>query len=79
MGGMGGRMNPSNLPVDQLSPIVKAYQLLGYKVTADPADKYLPDFLKRFRPDLIASKPGENLIVQLRRRVPERSLSYWRN
>jgi hypothetical protein len=65
------------LPRDYLSPIAKAYETLGYRVVREPAIDELPDFLKPFQPDLIARRPGDNIAVELRGRVQDKSLSYW--
>jgi len=62
---------------DRLASVMNAYSKLGYDVVSQPSKEVLPDFLRSFQPDLIARKPGENLIVQLKNRVQAKSLSYW--
>ena len=48
--------------------IVQEYRAQGYDVVLFPSEKDLPPFLRGFRPDLLAKKPQENVVVEFKRR-----------
>lgn len=47
-----------------LEGLKKEYEEDGYKVVIEPSKN--PEFLKNFRPDLIASKEGDNVVVEIK-------------
>ncbi len=50
-----------------LGQMAEEYGDLGYQVTMDPNPEELPDFLRDFRPDAIARKNGDNVVIELKR------------
>jgi len=42
------------------------YRRRGYDVEVEPASNALPEFLRGFQPDLIARKPGESVVVEVK-------------
>jgi len=78
---MVNEMSVTTLPIwdysDNLESIAQAYKRLGYNVSISPKSEELPDFLRKFDPDLIAKKPGENIIVELKKRTHARGITYW--
>jgi hypothetical protein len=42
------------------------YRRRGYDVQVEPAGSALPEFLRGFHPDLIARKPGESVVVEVK-------------
>ncbi len=45
---------------------IQAYRGKGYDVSIEPQGDQLPDFLQAFRPDLIARKGDEHIVVKVR-------------
>ena len=44
---------------------IQAYRGKGYDVSIEPQGGQLPDFLQAFRPDLIAHKGDEHIVVEV--------------
>jgi hypothetical protein len=61
----------------QMNVIAEKYKQRGYKVTIEPAAERLPDFLREFRPDLIAEGPDESVVVEIKARGKVRRLDDW--
>src|SRR5437764_330324 len=59
-------MAQSTLTAQQksLNSAAQEYESKGYRVIKEPDPSELPDFLKGFRPDLVAYGDGENVIVE---------------
>lgn len=52
----------------RVQKVGQVYRDKGYDVLIEPQGDQLPDFLKTFRPDLIAHKGDENIVVEVRTR-----------
>ena len=52
----------------RIQTAIQAYRGKGYDVSIAPRGDQLPDFLQAFRPDLIAHKGDENIVVEVRTR-----------
>ncbi len=70
---VGSTMSPilSNSPSDamerdDLSQVARRYREEGYEVVLEPRADQLPSFLGDFRPDLIATRGGENIVVEVK-------------
>lgn len=46
------------------------YAQRGYQVAVDPSPRDLPEFLRTLAPDLIASRNGENIVVEIKTSSP---------
>ena len=55
-----------------ISRLVKDYESKGYRVIVEPRHGDLPSFLRKFRPDLIATGADENVVVEVKRRSGDR-------
>ena len=53
---------------DIVSEIASEYEGQGYEVKLQPTPADLPDFLKDFRPDLIATGKNETVVVEVKTR-----------
>ena len=42
------------------------YRRRGYEVHIEPASNAIPEFLRGFHPDLIARKPGDSVVVEVK-------------
>jgi hypothetical protein len=42
------------------------YRRRGYEVQIEPASNAIPEFLRDFHPDLIARKPGDSVVVEVK-------------
>jgi hypothetical protein len=60
-----------------LDEIARHFQLQGYRVTVEPEGPQLPEFLRPFRPDLIAEGPDESVVVKVRSGSRMESTSDW--
>jgi REase_AHJR-like protein len=49
-----------------IAKIAGDYRQRGYEVDVQPTGANLPDFLRGFRPDLIARSPGDNVVVEVK-------------
>lgn len=54
------------------------YEREGYEVIFSPRSEELPDFLRGFHPDLIATKPDGGIVVETRKRGRVRRVDYWK-
>lgn len=52
----------------RVQKVGQAYRDKGYDVLIEPQGDQLPDFLQAFRPDLIAHKGDEHIVVEVRMR-----------
>lgn len=58
-------MTPS-LEAQAIARVASRYRDSGYDVQVEPAGADLPPFLLGFRPDLIARRPGDNVVVEVK-------------
>lgn len=58
---------PSQVERQLLGRMAEEYGDLGYQVILEPDPEELPDFLRDFRPDAIARKNGDNVVIELKR------------
>ena len=64
-------MNPSTINESErvrLESIAAEYLKQGYDVRLEPRQGDLPDFLAGFEPDLIASRKGDSIVVEVKTR-----------
>ena len=52
----------------RLASVASGYENRGYKVKLEPAASDVPDFLRGFEPDLIATGNGESVVVEVKAR-----------
>lgn len=52
----------------RVQKVGQVYRDKGYDVLIEPQGNQLPDFLQTFRPDLIAHKGDEHIVVEVRTR-----------
>jgi hypothetical protein len=57
-----------DVATERLQAAVERYRNEGYRVTVAPSGNDLPDFLRRFSPDLLAVNDRENIVVVVKRR-----------
>ncbi len=57
-----------------LDNVARQYRDEGYQVEAEPDPVRLPPFLKNYRPDIVATRNGENVVVQVKRKAGEANL-----
>jgi hypothetical protein len=62
----------------RLHDIAQQYRSLGYKVAVSPSAKQLPRFLSKFRPDILAERPDESVVVEMKSSSRTRGTDYWR-
>jgi hypothetical protein len=62
----------------RLHDIARQYRSLGYKVAVSPSAKQLPRFLSKFRPDILAERPDESVVVEVKSSSRKRGTDYWR-
>lgn len=53
-----------------LQSLARRYRGEGYEVVVEPRKDDLPESLQRFRPDLIARRGSEGVVVEIKRRRP---------
>jgi hypothetical protein len=58
-------MNPPANEIQMITEAADNYRTRGYSVLVHPQGTDLPDFLKRFSPDLIARSPLESVVVEV--------------
>lgn len=61
----------------RISDVAEEYKQRGYKVIVAPSSKELPEFLSKFRPDIVAESPDESVVIELKSMSKERSSKYW--
>jgi Holliday junction resolvase len=60
-----------------LQELADAYKQRGYRVMIAPASSQLPDFLRAYRPDLIAENSDESVVIEIKSRVNASEKKYW--
>jgi len=56
----------SNVASKALESLAEKYRARGYEVLVEPQGSDLPAFLKGFRPDLVARRQGESVVVEVK-------------
>lgn len=59
-------MTPQQVEAHVIAKVADDYRQRGYEVDLEPSGANLPDFLAGFRPDLIARRPGDNVVVEVK-------------
>lgn len=59
-------MTLQQVEADVIAKVADDYRQRGYEVDVGPSGANLPDFLRGFRPDLIARRPGDNVVVEIK-------------
>ena len=54
------------------------YTQEGYKVSVNPTQDLLPTFLREFKPDIVATKGRDKVIVEVRAKGKIRQVDYWK-
>jgi len=57
--------------------IAEEYRQRGYGVTITPSSKRLPEFLRKFRPDILAEGPNESVVIEVKSFNKARPEKYW--
>lgn len=71
-------VNLKSSPAKQMfNNLMDKYERQGYHLTVEPDEDHLPEFLRGYRPDLIAEKPGEAVAVEVKDRDKVRRANYW--
>ena len=52
---------------DFLSDVAEKYRGNGYTVLVEPKGRQIPSFLSGFKPDLVAKREGENVVIEIKR------------
>lgn len=65
-----------SLELKRVKEIAKEYMEKGYEVIMEPHPNNLPDFLKGYRPDILASKEGENIIIEVKSSISMNKSEY---
>lgn len=59
-------MTQTELESVKLQQIASEYRAKGYAVALRPGPQDIPGFLAPFQPDLVATSPGDNVVVEIR-------------
>jgi hypothetical protein len=59
-------MTAPRLEAQLIAKVADDYRRQGYTVVVLPTDGALPQFLEGFRPDLIAQRPDDNVVVEIK-------------
>lgn len=57
------------LEQQRVREVAESYRGKGYEVVLEPKQEQLPDFLSRYRPDLLAKKGEESIIIEVKSKV----------
>ena len=61
-----------------LQELAEEYQRLGYTVVVEPQAALIPSFLRNYRPELLATKDGENLLFDVKLEGARDVAEFWR-
>jgi hypothetical protein len=68
----------SKLERNRINQIKRIYTKKGYTVIVQPGEKDIPDFLKGYRPDIIATSNDESVIIEVKTKASmDRSKELW--
>jgi hypothetical protein len=59
-------MTTSQMAQEKIESLAAEYRAKGYKVSVRPSVDELPSFLKEFRPDIIATSPEGNVVIEVK-------------
>jgi uncharacterized protein YutE (UPF0331/DUF86 family) len=59
-------MTTTQMAQEKIESLAAEFRTSGYKVVIRPSVDDLPSFLKQFRPDIIATSPEGNLVVEVK-------------
>lgn len=59
-------MTQADLENSKLEQIASEYRRRGYDVAIRPRENHIPAFLRPFQPDLVATSPLDNVVVEIR-------------
>lgn len=62
-------MNGPNQVTERSVAIAREYRQKGYKVSVEPSPSELPDFLKNYSPDIVASSKDEIVVIEVKSRT----------
>lgn len=62
-------METRNTEYNKIKQVAKDYEKNGYKVIIEPRDRDIPNFIKDYYPDLIATSEKDNVIVEVKSRA----------
>lgn len=51
---------------DAVQAVSAEYRARGYDVEVEPGAAAVPEFLLGFKPDLVARRPGDNVIIEIK-------------
>ena len=73
-------MSISNISIEKshIQSIAEDYKKRGYSVTIAPSVNRLPNFLRKFRPDIVAEGPNESIVIEMKSSARVRGTDYWR-
>ncbi len=60
-----------------LARVAEEYRRRGYDVAIEPSDASIPEFLRPHRPDLLATKGDEKVVVEVARASARRTRGFW--
>ncbi|MFP4337551.1 MAG: hypothetical protein ACLFQP_06435 [Halothece sp.] len=71
----------ANIEREELLKIAEEYRNQGYEVSIHPSVEDLPDFLKNYRPDLVARRGNEATVIEVKSRssLDSSSMQYLRH
>src|SRR5258706_2897286 len=73
-------MSTTNMSIEQsrLHNIAEEYKQQGYVVTVSPPSKRLPEFLTKFKSDIVAEGPNESVVIEVKSASRVRGSDYWK-
>src|SRR6266478_4600144 len=66
-------MTEKELHDRKLEEAANSYRTKGYRVVVEPAPQQLPDFLAGMEPDIVATKPDDRVIIEVKNKRALRS------
>jgi uncharacterized protein YutE (UPF0331/DUF86 family) len=66
----------TNTERDRALQLAQEYRARGYEVSLAPRLENLPDFLKEYRPDIIATRGDESVVIEIKSRAALKSSSH---
>jgi hypothetical protein len=55
--------------IARIRDVAAKYEAWGYEILFDPLPNQLPDFLRGYRPDFLARRPGDSVLVEVKARA----------
>ena len=59
-------MSPQRIESDAIATVAEDYRRRGYDVAIMPSASDIPEFLSGYQPDILARKPGESVVVEVK-------------